>query len=46
MNFNGETPLFSACEIGNKDLMKYFLENGADINKKKLYRGNTIIYSL
>jgi hypothetical protein len=26
--------------------MKYFLENGADINKKKLYRGNTIIYSL
>jgi len=34
--WNGGTPLFDACESGNKEeLVKYLLENGADINKRK-----------
>jgi len=30
---NGTTPLSFACYSGNKDLIEYLLENGADINQ-------------
>ena len=36
-NEDDESLLFNACESGNKDLVKYLLENGADINKKDIF---------
>ncbi|KAG4090550.1 ankyrin [Neocallimastix lanati (nom. inval.)] len=33
----GERPLFYACESGNKNLIKFLLEYGADINKENVY---------
>ena len=33
-NKYGRTPLFNACERGNKDLVEYLVEHGADINKR------------
>ena len=29
-----ETPLFDACESGNKELVEYLVEHGLDINKE------------
>jgi len=29
---NGKMALYDACESGNKDLVKYFVEHRADIN--------------
>ncbi|KAL6622072.1 ankyrin repeat-containing domain protein [Neocallimastix sp. 'constans'] len=34
INKNGRTFLFYACESGNKNLVKYLIELGADINKE------------
>ncbi|ORX78887.1 hypothetical protein BCR32DRAFT_188661, partial [Anaeromyces robustus] len=33
-NGNNETPLFSACESGNKTIVEYLVKHGADINKE------------
>jgi len=34
--WNGETPLFKACESGNRNLVEYLrVEQSANINKKK-----------
>jgi len=30
----GSTPLFNACSNGNKELVEYLVEQGADINKE------------
>jgi ankyrin repeat protein len=32
-NRNGEIVLFIACKSGNKDLVEYLVEHGADLNK-------------
>ncbi|ORX63511.1 ankyrin, partial [Anaeromyces robustus] len=31
-DYNDKTPLFSACESGNENLVKYLMEQGAEIN--------------
>ena len=31
---NNEAPLFSACLSGNENLVKYLIEQGADINEE------------
>ena len=33
-NIKGETPLFTACINGNKNLVKYLVEKGEDIDKE------------
>ena len=33
----GGTPLFWACEKGNKDVVKYLVEHGADINEENRF---------
>jgi len=34
VNMNGYSPLFMTCKSGNKSLVKYLVELGADINDK------------
>ena len=35
------TPLITACKIGNEEIVKVLIENGANINKKDNYTDNT-----
>jgi len=34
-NDDGETPLFIPCRSGNLDIVKYLMDQGANINNKK-----------
>jgi len=39
----GGTPLFVTCENGHMDIIKYLVEYGANINKKKKKKRMEII---
>jgi len=39
-----ETPLYYACENGNKSIIKYLVEHGADVNKSNGY-GRTPLFN-
>ncbi|KAG4104272.1 hypothetical protein H8356DRAFT_927193, partial [Neocallimastix lanati (nom. inval.)] len=32
----GENPLFISCKKGNEAIVKYLIENGTELNKKRI----------
>jgi len=45
VDMNGDSPLFMACKSGNENLVKYFVELGANIkNKKKNAKRETLLF--
>jgi len=45
-NFVGETPLLYACRNGNEAIIKYLVEHGADVKKKKIKKMRNHYYIL
>jgi len=45
-NIYGETPLFHACLSGNNEVVKYLIEQGADLNKVDSYYLKPIIMEM
>jgi ankyrin repeat protein len=43
-NLYGETAIFKTCKSGNKDLVEYLVEHGADINKEEKWYGETPLF--
>jgi len=39
-----KTPLFNICESGNENLVKYLIEQGADINKEDVNGKTPLFY--
>lgn len=39
---SGETPLFHACVVGNVQIVKLFLEHGANVNALNVFHANTL----
>ena len=41
---DGEIPFFEACRYGNETIIKYLVEQGADINKKYNLNDETLLF--
>ncbi|KAG4097319.1 ankyrin repeat-containing domain protein [Neocallimastix lanati (nom. inval.)] len=44
VNKINEIPLFNICQSRNKELVKYLVEKGVDINKEAKWKGETLLF--